>query len=389
MRPLPWLCNIPKRNRKVGIIGAIDPDHSGLDLSSDDVRACDILREDCGAEAVAGVVRSLDSLGLRAELVDADEGTKHFFFADGVVILLLLASVPRQLRGRRPYGNILENSRLHKVSTGRSSAQHQRCALGLALLHKRHDTFILLPGDLRALRGVLTEGITDDAGSFRVLLEALHKLVVDAFLHQDPGGSRADLARVGHDPDVRPFHGLVDVGVVKDQQGTLAASLEGYVLEVYRRRFHYRAAGGCAACKRDLVDIRVRGDRGAGGAAVAGDDVDDAGREAGFLDQRGQEEYRQRALFGSLQDHGISRRQRRAEFPRRHHQRVIPRDDLAAHADRLVECVHQFRGADVDGFAPDLVGPARIVPEGADAFSQILGFGDGKRLAYIPGVYGR
>jgi hypothetical protein len=71
----------------VGVVGAVDPDHPGLDLCGNDVRAGDVLCEDGRAEAVARIVCALDGLGLRAELVDADERAKHFFFADGVVVL--------------------------------------------------------------------------------------------------------------------------------------------------------------------------------------------------------------------------------------------------------------------------------------------------------------
>ena len=44
----------------------------------------------------------------------------------------------------------------------------------------------------------------------------------------------------------------------------------------------------------------------------------------------------QRRLLGGLEDHRAAGRQRRAELPARHQQREVPRDDLAADADRLL-----------------------------------------------------
>ena len=77
--------------------------------------------------------------------------------------------------------------------------------------------------------------------------------------------------------------------------------------------------------------------RGAGGLAVAGDDVDDARREAGLLEQLAEAQRRERRLLGRLQHDGVAAGERDAELPRRHQQREVPRDDLADDADRLAQ----------------------------------------------------
>ena len=88
------------------------------------------------------------------------------------------------------------------------------------------------------------------------------------------------------------------------------------------------------AGERDLVDARVLDERGAG-AAVAGDDVDDAGRQLGLADDVAEEQRGQRRRLGRLQHDGVPGRERRRDLPREHQQREVPRDDLAGDAERL------------------------------------------------------
>ena len=58
-------------------------------------------------------------------------------------------------------------------------------------------------------------------------------------------------------------------------------------------------------------------------------------RETRFGDELEQLDSRERRVLGGLEDAAVSRRKARREFPRGHEQRVIPRDDLPAHADRF------------------------------------------------------
>ena len=69
------------------------------------------------------------------------------------------------------------------------------------------------------------------------------------------------------------------VGVVEHDHRRLAAELEVDALEGVRRGARDLLAGGDVAGERDQPDVRVADDPGADGLAVAGDDVQDAGRE--------------------------------------------------------------------------------------------------------------
>ena len=108
------------------------------------------------------------------------------------------------------------------------------------------------------------------------------------------------------------------------------------------------------ARERDLVDVRVRDERGAG-AAVAGDDVDDARRQLRLAQDVAEEQRGQRRRLGRLEHDGVAARERRRDLPREHQQREVPRDDLAGDADRARRPVRER--------VLELVGPARVVEE--------------------------
>ena len=124
------------------------------------------------------------------------------------------------------------------------------------------------------------------------------------------------------------------------------------------------------ARERDLVDARMRHERGAGRLAVAGEDVDHARREAGLDDAaRPSRSAVSGVCSAGFSMHGAAGRERRAELPRRHHERKVPRNDLRDDADRLAARVRvdapALRAADrnVDRRAFDLRGPAGHVAE--------------------------
>ena len=80
---------------------------------------------------------------------------------------------------------------------------------------------------------------------------------------------------------------------------------------------------------------RMRDERRARAGAVAGDDVDHAGRQPDRLEVLGQLEQGERRLLGRLDHHRAAGGERRRDLPGGHQQRIVPRDDLAGHAHRL------------------------------------------------------
>ena len=99
------------------------------------------------------------------------------------------------------------------------------------------------------------------------------------------------------------------------------------------------------AGQRHHRDVRVIDQRRAHSVAASDDDVDDAGRkDAG--DQTRELQRRKRRLLGRFEHHCIPARESGGQFPRRHHQRIVPRRD---------------RGDDADRIAPDHRGMAREI----------------------------
>ena len=122
------------------------------------------------------------------------------------------------------------------------------------------------------------------------------------------------------------------------------------------------------------------------GLAVAGDDVEDAGREQ-VLGELGHLERRERRELRRLQHDAVPGRERRTDLPDRHHQRVVPRGD---------------QPRDPDGLAPDEAGePGHVLPGRAallrarraaeepqvvDDRRELLGHRDGVGLADVLGL---
>src|SRR5204863_6447651 len=82
----------------------------------------------------------------------------------------------------------------------------------------------------------------------------------------------------------------------------------------------------------DLVDLAL--DQGGAGAAVAGDDVDDTGRQLGLAQDVAEVESRERRRLGRLEHDGVPGGQRRRDLPGQHQQWEVPGDDLAGDAER-------------------------------------------------------
>ena len=92
------------------------------------------------------------------------------------------------------------------------------------------------------------------------------------------------------------------------------------------------------------------------------------------LNQFAETQRRERRLFGRLQHDRAAGGQRRRELPGRHHQREIPRYDLADDADRLAQCIDvPIAGArHLNRFAVEARRPSRHVPEHVDRTLHVV-----------------
>ena len=236
-------------------------------------------------------------------------------------------------------------------------------ALLLAGLDVAEDLVELLLINLSALLGLLVRGVAEDA-LLGALHGELHELVVDLLVAVDARGGAAALALVEEQTKVSDLDGLSDVGVVHDDEGRLAAELEGDILEVRVGRGALdEAANLRGAGEGDLVDVHVVGETSAGSGAVTGEDVNHARGEAGLeaeleglvsVQRWGSEsnvmpyltsaEGGERGLLGGLHDHAVAAGEERADLPGPHEQREVPRDDDATDADGLEDSVDEGLG---------------------------------------------
>jgi hypothetical protein len=119
--------------------------------------------------------------------------------------------------------------------------------------------------------------------------DALQQLVLDALLHDQPRRGRAVLAHVPEGTvDDMGGDAIQVFGVVQHHGGVLAAHFKGDFLEVRLGGVAQEAAAGFgAAGEADRVDVHVPPDGFPHLRPGAGDDVEDARRDAGFHRQFG------------------------------------------------------------------------------------------------------
>ena len=135
--------------------------------------------------------------------------------------------------------------------------------------------------------------------------------------------------------DEGAVHGQVEPGVLADDDGALAAHLAGDDAVVNGRPTLLDAAADVvAAGEQHDVDVGVAHQRLAG-LGVAVDQVEDARREAGFLEQLDEALADGRRVLGRLEDGRVAFEQARAEHPQRHGEGEVPRRDDGDDAPRL------------------------------------------------------
>lgn len=133
-----------------------------------------------------------------------------------------------------------------------------------------------------------------------------------------------------------PSIALVELGVVEDDVGGLAAELERARNQALGGRFGDAVADFGRTREGELVEARVVKHGLARAGAAAGDDVDDAGGEH-LVEELAELEERKRRRRGGLDHERVARGEGRRDLPGAHQEREVPRNDLADDADGLVQ----------------------------------------------------
>ena len=146
---------------------------------------------------------------------------------------------------------------------------------------------------------------------------------------------------------------LVEVGVRHDDHRALAAELEGHRDELLGGRLVDDPAGLDRAREGDLAHVLVRYERAAALGTVAGEQVEDPGRQDWFMICAGAQggEW---GLLGRLDHHGIAGNECRRDLERHQEERHVPRDDRPHHAERLAQREGQHLRIEGDRLALEL-----------------------------------
>ncbi len=159
-----------------------------------------------------------------------------------------------------------------------------------------------------AICWALTWGPTSVAGSrplptlkgFGAGYEYLGESLRDPALHENPARRSTALAGGAECTPERAVEGELEVGVVEDDLGVFAAHFEGDGLEGGGGALAYEGADLAGSGKADGADVLVLDDGRTGVGAFAGDDVDDAGGQAGVHQRLDEVVGGERRVFGGL-----------------------------------------------------------------------------------------
>ena len=174
-----------------------------------------VVGPDRPGQSVRGVVGQLDRVGLVLERQHGDHG-------------------PEDLLGDRAVGALRGQNRWREpVSGTRWGRTAERD--GRVVGHVGRHGVEVRPGHQRAHLGVPRRRIADD-DALHGRLEQFHELVVDVALHQDSAARAAVLPGVVEHAVWRGGGGLLQVAVVEDDVGALAAEFQRHPLHLLRRR---------------------------------------------------------------------------------------------------------------------------------------------------------
>ncbi len=178
--------------------------------------------------------------------------------------------------------------------------------------------------------------------------QSLHKLRLDAVLHQQAGGGGTHLALVVEDGASGALGRSVQIRCVGQYDvGALAAALHKGALEVgLAGALHQMFTDLGGAGKSDAIHVHVHGQRLAHGMTKARQHVEHAVRNTRLLGQTGNAQGGQGGFFGRLENDRVTGSERRAQLPAGHHQREVPGHYGGDHPERFAG--HQCQGGLLD-----------------------------------------
>lgn len=247
------------------------------------------------AESVLGVVGDAYGVVLVGEALHGEHGSEG-----------LLVHHPHVLTALVEHGGrvVVTVGQVRVIGAFATAAQNG--AFGEARRDIRLDLRQVLRGDQRAGLGLRVEGAAepDPPGAADHLVD---EPLVQRVLDDQPGTGRADLAGMQEDGRESEVHGRLEVGVVEDDIGVLAAQFQRYLLHGRGGGGHDASAGVQTAGEGDHVDGGALGEGCAHLWPGPQDEVGGTGRKPGLLERPHQQDGRRGGELTGLEDDGVAR----------------------------------------------------------------------------------
>ncbi len=147
------------------------------------------------------------------------------------------------------------------------------------------------------------------------------------------GSADAGLSRADKGAESGVVDGLFEIIILEHDDRRLASEFERLACEIRGRRRAGEAAGLRAACEHQLANAGMAGQGLAGHRAIAGDDVEDPRRKAGFRKDLRQPHRGERRVFRRLDDGRAAGCKGRGKVAAGDQQRMIEGCDIGNNTD--------------------------------------------------------
>ena len=245
-----------------------------------------------------------------------------------------------------------------------------------------------LVGGIAVDQGRLADAIFQTITDFHGLdggFQLFHESIVDAVLYQKAVNAHAGLASVAELAGHGAFHGLVQVGIVKDDKGRVAAQFQGHFLNVLGALGHQLGAHFGGPGKAQFAKNGRVSEGGGNGPGAAGNHIEHASGNARALGQLSQRQGGVGGGAGGFDHHGAAGCQSGPGLAGDHGRGEIPGGDGGGDADGLFD--HHNPLARLGGRDGIAVGTPRLLGK---PFQEGGGIGDfalrlGQGLALFQG----
>lgn len=306
----------------------VHPDHARFQTVGEPQRPRQVVGPDVAGQAVGNVIGDLKCFFFRTEADGGQDRAEDFFLGDFHRVVRAGEEGWAHEAAFRPDAAAASGYRCAVLAGGFEVAGH---LVEMGLVDQRTDF------------GLWVEGMTD-LDVVHPIDEPCLEFLGNRVLHQKARGRGAALSveRIDHE-DCR-IQRPVEIGIVENDHGVLAAELEMHPLQGFRPLSHDHGPGAALADEGDGLDVRMFCQGLAGFFAEAVDKVPDTFRQAGFFCYFHQDACSDWRKLRRLVDHGAACCERRRNLPGRQHERRVPGRDHTDRSDRKTRRdVHEGR----------------------------------------------